>query len=166
MKKRVSEVTPEEFQKFWLEKDYRIYRYGGADGITYAPDPFLPLEEDGPLPEAKINRALMTDYGNKANYRLGEPVRITVFRADCDAVSVEAPDGTAARVPVEEGKCMLSPEKPGFYRAQALCGDADRPLETADIGKTNSLMYAAASLMLALCLAAAAVILFSGGWRP
>ncbi len=122
---RAVRYTPEEFRRLWLEKNFRIFRYSGVDGITYAPDPFLPLEEDGPQPEAKINRALMTDYGNKANYRLGESVRITVFRADCDALFVEAPDGTTARVPVTEGKCVLCPEKPGFYKARALCGDGE-----------------------------------------
>ena len=79
------------------------------DRITYEPDPFLPLPEDGPLPEARINRVLMTDYGNKANYRLGEEVQISVFSESYTDLAMEAPDGVITFFPVVDGKCTLRP---------------------------------------------------------
>ena len=120
---RAVRFTPGEFRGYWFGNGFRIFRYGGTDRITYTPDPVLPLAEDGPLPEATINRALMTDYGNKANYRLGEQVRITVFDAGFDRVLVEAPNGTASLLPVSEGRCALQPERPGFYSVRAVRGE-------------------------------------------
>ena len=119
---RAVRFTTEEFRGYWLEKGYRIFRYGGVERITYVPDPFLPLAEDGPLPGARINRTLMADYGNRANYRLGEPVIVTVFEPGFDHLRVEAPDGTASLFPVVGGKCALRPKTPGFHMVCALCG--------------------------------------------
>ena len=42
-------------------------------------------------------------------------------------------------------------------------GDRDRPAETEDIGRTVTLMYAASTLCLALCLALSAAVLFACG---
>ena len=119
---RCTRFTVEEFRHYWYDQDYAVYRYVKADEISYEPDPFLPLPEDGPLPEAKINRVLMPDYGNKANYRLGEPILISVFEAGFDTLAVTGPDGTVSRFPVTDGKCTLRPEKPGFYAVRALQG--------------------------------------------
>ena len=119
---RATRFTPEEFRGYWLDEGFRIFRYGGAPRIRYAPDPFLPLAEDGPLPEPRINRALMTDYGNRANYRLGETVEVTVFEDGCEALAVEAPDGTISRFPVGGGRCALRPEAPGFYAVRTVRG--------------------------------------------
>ena len=127
---RAIRYTPEEFRGYWLENDFRIFRYEGAHRITYTPDPFLPIEEDGAPVEARINRVLMTDYGNRANYRLGEQVVISVFDAGFDRISVEAPDRTASLFPVRDGKTTLRPEKPGFYKVRALRGGAEsEPVE-------------------------------------
>ena len=122
---RATRFTPEEFKGYWLDNEYRIYRYAGVDRITYTPDPFCPIEEDGPLPEAKINRVLLPDYGNKANYRLSEEVVLSIFEEGYDTVSLEWPDGTRTEHPVLEGKCMLRPGKTGFYKACAVRDGAE-----------------------------------------
>ena len=127
---RCTRFTVEEFRHYWYEHDYAVYRYAKVDEINYTPDPFLPLPEDGPLPEAKINRTLMPDYGNKANYRLGEQVLISVFEAGFDTLAVTGPDGEVCRLAVTDGKCAFTPEKPGFYAVRALrgCEESD-PVE-------------------------------------
>ncbi len=119
---RVTRFTPEEFRGYWFKNNYHVYRYNGVDRITYEPDPFLPIEEDGPIETPKINRILMTDYGNKANYRLGEKVLISVFDPAYTELAMERPDGTVAHYPVEDGKCVLCPALPGFYSVRAIRG--------------------------------------------
>ena len=58
-------------------------------------------EGDPVLPKPEITRALMLDYGNKANYRVGdEPVEISVFEQGWDAVEVTDPTGNKTRYPV------------------------------------------------------------------
>ena len=122
---RATRFTTEEFRKNWYEHNYCIYRYAKVDEIRYEPDPFLPIEEDGPMPEPKINRVLMPDYGNKANYRLSEDVLISVFEEGFDRLAVTGPDGTVSTFPVSDGRCTLHPGKPGFYAVRALRGDAE-----------------------------------------
>ena len=143
---RATRFTPEEFKGYWLDNEFGIYRYAFVDRIPYTPDPFCPIEEDGPLPEAKINRVLMTDYGNKANYRLTEPVVISVFEEGYDTVSLQAPDGTRTEYPVRDGKCTILPGKPGFYKACAVRDGAESdPVEfcvTALLLATDKVTYA------------------------
>ena len=115
---RVTRFTPEQFRNYWLAKDYLVYRYDGVKDVTYEPDPFAPTEGDPTMPEPFINRSLMPDFGNKANYRRGEqPVEISVFEEGCSAVEVTDPDGEKTLWPVENGFVKLDPEKIGLYEA-------------------------------------------------
>ena len=115
---RTKRFTPEEFRGYWLEKDYIVYRYNGVKDVPYTPDPFAPAEGDPPLPAPVINRSLMTDFGNRANYRLGEqPVELSVFEESCQAVEVTDPAGEKTICPVVNGFVKLEPEKIGFYSA-------------------------------------------------
>ena len=122
---KVTRFTTEEFKGYWLDREFSIYRYAGVDRITYTPDPFLPIEEDGPMETPKINRVLMTDYGNKANYRLHEDVLVSVFEPGFDTLLLEGPDSETALIPVVEGKCTLLPKKAGFYSVKALRGEEE-----------------------------------------
>ena len=117
--------TPEQFHMYWFEDpthNYEVYRYRHLDKIPYTPSPFVKLEGESGEPE--INRVLMPDFGNKANYILGvDPVELSVFDKAFTSVEVTDPEGKTARYPVTDGKAVVRPEKPGFYRAAAVCGD-------------------------------------------
>ena len=126
---RRTRFTPEEFTKYWLEHEYFIYRYDGVDRIPYEPDPFIPLPEDGPLEKPFINRMLMTDYGNKANYRSSETVEVSVFDASFDRIRVNGPAGEQ-EYPVENGKAVFRPGTPGHYEVRAVSGnETSAPVE-------------------------------------
>ena len=115
---RTKRFSPEEFRGYWLERGYRVYRYDGVKDVSYTPDPFAPAEGDPPMPAPCINRSLMTDFGNRANYRLGEqPVELSVFEEGCKAVEVTDPDGEKKIFPVENGFVRLEPEKTGIHTA-------------------------------------------------
>ena len=122
---RETRFTPEGFRAYWLDEpshDYKLFRYAHLDEITYEPSPFVPVEGD-PHVEPEINRTLMPDYGNKANYRIGEePVELSVFDPAFDTVAVTGPDGETKTYPVADGKVVLKPEKPGFYTACCVRG--------------------------------------------
>lgn len=129
---RAVRYTREEFTHYWFDQEYGIYRYDGVDRITYEPDPFLPIPEDGPVEKPFINRTLMTDYGNKANYRLDETVEFSVFDPKFDRVSVKKPDGTTDEISVQDGKAVYAPASAGFYEAYAVSGnEKSAPVEFA-----------------------------------
>ena len=108
----------EQFRNYWLEDGYSIHRYDLVDQVTYEPNPFVHLEGDPVLPKPKINTALMLNFGNKANYRIGdEAVEISVFEAGWDQIEVTAPDGSTQLYPIEGEKLVLNPTIPGFYSA-------------------------------------------------
>ena len=122
---RTTRFDPEQFRHFWLDNDYVVYRYDGVKDVPYTPDPFAPIEGDPDLPAPFINRSLMPDFGNKANYRLGEePVEISVFEPDCREVEVTDPDGKIILLPAEEGFVRILPDKPGLYSAACVLGEA------------------------------------------
>ena len=127
---RATRFTPAEFKAYWLDDpthSYELYRYKNLDKITYTPSPFSPVEGD-PCAEAVINRTLMTDFGNKANYILGQdPVELSVFDPAFTTVAVTDPDGETKQYPVKDGKVVLKPEKPGFYSACCVSGDKKSP---------------------------------------
>lgn len=110
--------TAEEFRHYWLEDGYSMYRYDLVDEVTYEPDPFVYVEGDPIVPRPEINTALMLDFGNKANYRIGdEPVEISVFEEGWEQIEVTTPSGEKELYPITEGKLVLNPTVPGFYSA-------------------------------------------------
>ena len=118
---RVTRFTPEEFRGYWLDKEFKIYRYDGVKDVPYTPDPFAPVPGDPEMPVPKINRILMPDFGNKANYKKGlEPVELHVFDPAYGKVEVTDPDGCVSAAAVENGKVQLLPEKTGIYTACAV----------------------------------------------
>ena len=115
-----NDYTPEQFRKFWLEDGYSVHRYDLLDQITYEPDPFVYVEGDPVVPAPKINRALMLNFGNKANYRIGdkdELVEISVFEDGWSGIEVTDPNGKVTIYHVADGKLQLAPEIPGYYTA-------------------------------------------------
>ncbi len=123
---RETRFSREGFVSYWMDDPlhaYEFYRYEDLDQITYTPSPFVPLEGES-AEDAKINRTLMPDFGNKANYILGhEPVELSVFDASYDTVAVTDPDGKTQLFPVVDGKVVLTPEKVGFYTACCVRGE-------------------------------------------
>jgi len=118
--------NPEQFREFWLNDGYSIHRYDYVDQVTYEPDPFVPIEGDPVMPEPKITTALMLDFGNKANYRVGdEPVEISVFEEGWEKIEVTAPNGEKTLYDYEDNKLVLNPTVPGFYTA-CLYKDGER----------------------------------------
>jgi len=117
--------SPKEFFGYWLENGYRLYRYDHLDSVTYEPNPWVHVEGDPILAQPEITRALMLDFGNKANYRVGdEPVEISIFEKGWDAVEVTGPDGEKQRYPIEGERLVLTPNVPGFYSARLVKDDA------------------------------------------
>ena len=83
-----------------------MYRYDLVDEVTYEPDPFVYVEGDPIVPRPEINKALMLDFGNKANHRIGdEPVEISVFEEGWDKIEVTAPNGETE---------LYAPDVPAF----------------------------------------------------
>ena len=121
---RTTRFSSEEFQKYWLDHKYIIYRYDGVKDVSYEPDPFAPVDGDPDMPVPFINRSLMPDFGNKANYRKGEqPVELSVFEEGCEAVEVTDPDGEKTIWPVDDGFVKLDPQKIGIYQATCIRKD-------------------------------------------
>ena len=138
---RETRFSAEEFRGYWLNDGYHAYRNANVDRVTYTPSPFVPLEDDPEMPAPEINRSLMPDFGNKANYILGvEPVELSVFDAACDTVAVIAPDGSETLYPVSDGKVVVKPETVGFYSACCLKGGArSASVEWCVVGLTGTL---------------------------
>ena len=121
---RVTRFDTEQFRKYWLENGYVICRYDGVKDASYEPDPLAPARGDPEMPAPFINRSLMPNFGNKANYKLGlDPVKLSVFEEGCESVKITAPDGRKIRIPVTDGKAVFEPETIGFY--SAVCVRAD-----------------------------------------
>lgn len=109
----------EEFEKHWLA-NYKVYRYKGMD--------YVPAPEDneynrvyGPLDEAPYyNKTLLPDYGNRANYRLGEKVVFNVMQDGWKILRVVNADGNsvfAKDLDEKAGLVEFLPEHGGFYSA-------------------------------------------------
>lgn len=133
---RETRFTPEEFRGYWLDNGYRIYRNANVDRVTYTPNAFVPLEDDLPMPAPEINRSLMPDFGNKANYILGEePVELSVFDESYGTVAVTGPDGSEALYPIVDGKVIVKPEAVGFYSACCIAnGERSASVEWCVVG--------------------------------
>ena len=110
--------TPEEFRGYWLEHDYRIFRYAGIHNVTYTPNTCIHLEGDPELTPPPADPVLMTDFGDKANYILGdEPVEISVLQPGWQTVRVASPEGTVRDYSPVDGKVILHPATVGLYSA-------------------------------------------------
>ena len=115
--------TPEEFSGYYLDREYRLVRYQYLDSVGYTPSAYVPLEGDPEL-EMPAFPSLMTDFGNKANYRKGdEPVELSIFEEEWDTVLVTGPDGQVKAYPIAEGKVTVPTEQAGFYSACCASGE-------------------------------------------
>ena len=117
--------TPEEFRAFWLERGYRVYRYAKLESVTYTPTAFSPVEGDPDLGEAEINRSLLPDFGNKANYLRGaENIELSVLEPGWDHVEVTNPDGSVCPYALDHRTHVLViPNDVGHYSACCVKGD-------------------------------------------
>lgn len=125
--------TAEEFRGSWLERGFRIFRCDWLDRVTYTPDPFSPVEGDPVCAAPEINRSLLPDFGDKANYRLGEAVELTVLEPGWTQVQIAgAEEHTLA---VADGHAAFTPQTPGFYTA--CCADGARRSRAVQFCVTN-----------------------------
>lgn len=116
------DYTPEQFRGYWLDKGYGVYRYAGVHDVSYTPDPFAPVEGDPPMERPVINTVLQPDYGNKANYMLGDSVELDVLEGGWTHVSIAGPESVV--LPVEEDlKVIYTPVVPGYYSACCVKGN-------------------------------------------
>ena len=115
------------FRGYWLDKGYRVWRYNGLDGISYTPSPYVPLEGDPPL-QPDINTSLLPNFGDKANYALGETVDLNVLEDGWTSVRISGPEEHV--LPVEDAKVTFTPAVPGYYTACCVNGSAvSKPVE-------------------------------------
>ena len=119
---RTTTFLPQEFINCWLNNGYEILRYHKVHRVTYTPSPWVRLEGDPELECPVPNAVLLPDYGDKANYLLGETVTLSVFDPAYTAVEIRC-HGETSVLPVENGKVLLTPEKTGYYQAAAVNGD-------------------------------------------
>jgi len=130
--------TPEEFRGYWLEDDYFIYRRDDLDRITYTPSPYVHLEGDPDLPVPELNRSQQPNYGNKANYMLGETVELDVLEEGWDEIAVLGAESFV--LPVKDGKASFVVKTPGFYTACCRSGvRMSEPVEFCVTGITVEL---------------------------
>lgn len=110
------DYTPQEFRGYWLANGYGVFRYAGIHDVPYTPDPFVPVEGDPYMERPAINSVLLPDYGNKANYMLGDTVELDVLEEGWTSVEITGPE--AATLPIEEDlKVTFCPSTPGYYTA-------------------------------------------------
>ncbi len=116
------EFSPKEFREYWLNNNYEVLRYSKTDDITYTPSPWVRLQED-PETNAPIpNPILMADYGDKANYSLGESVTISVFDSQYTLLEVVC-GNQKTEYSVKDGKVCFTPDKVGYYEVVALSNE-------------------------------------------
>lgn len=118
---RITHFLPREFVGCWLEKGYEVLRYKDLHKVTYTPNPWVHLEGDPELPVPVPNPVILPDYGDKANYRLGESVTFSVFDAAYTQIKVRQGDKTVATLALSENAdATFSPAAPGYYTAVAV----------------------------------------------
>ncbi len=132
---RRTDFTPEQFRGYWLEDGYQVTRYAGIHNVTYTPSPYVPLDGDPYMEPPVYNGVFMADYGDKANYALGETVEFSVFEEGWDAVEISRPDGAADTLPITDGRVAYTPDIPGFHTA--VCRKADRVSRSVDFCATQ-----------------------------
>lgn len=110
---------PEEFIGYWLKGGYEVLRYKKLHTVTYTPDPWVQLEGDPAAERPVPNPIILPDYGDKANYRLGETVKLSVFDSAYTKVLLRL-GGRELTLPVEDGDVTFTPEHAGYYQAVAV----------------------------------------------
>ena len=120
---RSTDFTPEQFRAYWLDDGYQVIRYAGIHNVTYTPSPYVPLEGDPCTDPPVYNSVFMADYGDKANYALGETVAFSVFEEGWDAVEISRPDGATDTLPITDGSAVYTPDIPGYHTAVCRKGD-------------------------------------------
>jgi len=110
---------PEEFIGCWLKGGYEVLRYKKLHAVTYTPDPWVHLDGDPAAERPVPNPIILPHYGDKANYRLGETVSLSVFDSAYTKVLLRC-SGQELELPVEAGSVTFTPEEPGYYQAVAV----------------------------------------------
>ena len=129
------EYTPEEFQHFWLD-NYWVFRYKYLDDVPYEPTPYVHLEGDPDLPVPVPNKTLLPDYGNRANYRLGENVELNIMEEGWESLVVEYGGKTETVAAVAEpGVIPYTPARAGIYRFWCVAGE--RVSEAVEVAVTE-----------------------------
>lgn len=131
-----NDYTPELFNAYWLGRGYHVYRYDGVHRQTYEPSPYVYVEGDPVAELPPPNTAFMSDFGDKANTRLGETVSFTVFENTWEHVEVTAPDGTVRVLPIKDGAVVYQPERAGFH--SAVCHGNGETSQPVNFCVTNS----------------------------
>lgn len=128
---RTKTFLPREFINYWLERGYEVLRYKKLDKVTYTPNPWVPLKGDPELECPVPNPVIQPDYGDKANYRLGETVTLCVLDSRYTAVRVEVDSEAAMMLPLsEEGDAAYYSDTPGYYKAYAVSSEGEsQPVE-------------------------------------
>lgn len=116
------DFSQKEFREYWLNNNYEVLRYHKTDKITYTPSPWVRLKGDPETANPIPNSILMPDYGDKANYSLGEAVTISVFDSKFTFLDIIC-GKEKTRYKITNGKVVLSPDKAGYYEATALSED-------------------------------------------
>ncbi len=120
---RCTAFTPEQFRGYWLEGGYQVYRYADIHNVTYTPSPYVHLEDDPWLEIPSRNTVFMADYGNKANYQLGDSVEFSLFEQGWETVEISLPDDSVTVLPINGDRMVYTPSLPGFYKAVCRKGD-------------------------------------------
>ena len=121
---QVTEFLPQEFVNWWFKRGYQVLRYKKLHTVTYTPDPWVHLDGDPALPAPAPNPIILPDFGNKANYLLGETVTFSVFDARYTEITVTLNGRVNLQLSVsEEGIAAFSPEIPGHYEAFAVSAE-------------------------------------------
>lgn len=111
---------PNEFVEYWLKDNYSVLRYHKIDKVTYTPSPWNVLEGDPEAERPVPNPVLMPDYGEKADYLLGEEVTLNLFQSGYTAVELYLAEEKTAVLEISDGKAAFKPEKIGYYQAVAV----------------------------------------------
>ncbi len=110
---------PEEFTNYYLKNGYEVVRYKKLSAVTYTPDPWVQLEGDPKAERPVPNPIILPNYGDQANYRLGESVTLSIFDSAYTIVLLRH-DWEETALPVEDGDVIFTPEKTGYYQAVAV----------------------------------------------
>ena len=124
----VVEFTADEVLRCWPEK-YKLFRYDHLDKVTYTPSPYVKQDGDPDLPVPPVNKVLLPDYGNRANYAQGEPVELNVMQEGWERLIIETENGETVfeAAITEPGVVSWTPDATGYYRAYCV-----RAGETSD----------------------------------